>query len=87
MKLSVYTLKDHKILLFTSPRYFHTDGEAIRSFSEGCKDEKSNLFKHPEDFTMYRIGIFDDVSGEIVSEKTPVRIADATQFKKPQQGE
>lgn len=62
MELKVYSVLDKAVGAFLPPFYMRSDGEAIRSFAEACNDPKS-LGKHAEDFTLFRLGSFDDGSG------------------------
>ena len=39
---------------------------AIRSFSDAVQDQDSAFNKHPEDYSLWEIGEFDDQTGEII---------------------
>jgi hypothetical protein len=66
MKLNVYSIFDSAAKAYTNPFFMHNDGLAIRAFSDNVNSEQeNNISKHPDQFTLFRIGEFDDSSGEI----------------------
>jgi hypothetical protein len=66
MKLNVYSIFDSAAKAYTNPFFMHNDGLAIRAFSDNVNSEQeNNIAKHPDQFTLFRIGEFDDASGEI----------------------
>lgn len=79
MKLKMYSLLDEKSKLFSRPFYSNHDGEALRSFSTVCCDKESLPGKFPADFTLWKIGEWDDNTGRIDSVK-PVYLAKAIDF-------
>lgn len=71
MILQVFTIFDSKIESYMKPFYAHTKGEAIRMFSDGLKESDSMIAKHPEDYTLFHIGEYDDTSAQFTSLNTP----------------
>lgn len=65
MDLKVYAVKDTVSGSFMQPFYLSNDEVAKRSFSIACKDEKSNYFAIAKDLQLYRVGKFNDESGEL----------------------
>lgn len=63
MNLVVVSIKDEKTGAFSQPSFVPTVGAAVRSFSELCNTKDSMCCKYPQDFTMYKIGTFDDELG------------------------
>lgn len=80
MQFKMYSIRDSKAEIFHPPFYKTTHGEAERAFQDLTKDDKSTLSKHPEDFDLYYVGIYDDNTGKIVSPDTPQHIIKAVQF-------
>lgn len=80
MKKRIYAVRDEKAECFGNPFYMGNDGEALRAFSDGVKDSKSALAAHPADYRLYRLGEFDDCSGDIVGLSTPHFLAVASDF-------
>lgn len=60
-----YALLDHKASIFLNPISFTNDGDAIRWFTTVVNnaEEKTNINKYPEDFTLYRLADYDDKTG------------------------
>lgn len=68
MKLNVYSVFDSKLATFGRPWYELTDASAIRVFSDAVNDgsnPQNQWYKHPEDFSLYCLGSFDDESGSL----------------------
>lgn len=70
MKLIICAIHDTKAEAFAQPMFFQAVGQAVRAFIDAVSDgdPKSNLANHPEDFNLFRIGTYDDQTGEIVPE-------------------
>lgn len=72
MKNGIFSVYDVASESFQRPFTAVKKGEAMRSFIDICQDEKHPLGQHPEDYTLFEIGSFNDASGEvkdIVNEK------------------
>jgi len=65
----MYSVFDSKAETHTPPFYDHAEGRAIRTFSDCCNDPGHQFGKHPEDYTLFLIGTFDDDTGTIVQDK------------------
>lgn len=77
MELKVYSIRDAKGEIFNPPFYKKTHGEAERDFQTLCRDEKSMPSQYPEDFDLYFLGTYDDVSGKLSPLDTPQHIVKA----------
>lgn len=66
-KLMVYTIKDTKAECYLQPFTFRTDGEAIRAFDDTVQRDGTPIHDHPEDFCLFKVGEFDQLSGVITS--------------------
>ena len=59
-----YALLDHTAGTFLNSLTFINDGDAIRWFGTIVNgEEKTNISMHPEQFTLFRLADFDDVTG------------------------
>ena len=67
MFVQIYCVRDSKSEAYLQPMFFATNAAAIRAFQDVINDGKSNFSKHPEDYTMFHIGSYDDASGTLVS--------------------
>lgn len=66
MENRLYSIKDRATDAFMAPWTAHTDGHAIRMFQDAVNDTQSQMNKHPEDYDLWFVGIFDDQSGMFI---------------------
>ena len=65
----IYTIFDSKAEAFLPPFFFHQQGMALRIFTDCCNDPEHAFGKHPEDYTLFYAGKFDDDLGSIDQDK------------------
>lgn len=65
MILHIYAVRDTVNGAFMNPFYLNNDEVAKRSFKMACEDENSNYFKIRKDLQLFKLGTFNDESGEI----------------------
>ena len=65
MKLFMYSIFDVAAGVYDRPVVGRSDLEAVRVFTDMCNTAEHPVGKHPDDYTLFRIGIWDDNSGEI----------------------
>lgn len=80
MKLNIFSVYDEKAQAYNTPFFQAHIGQAIRSFSDLVSDTKTTLNKHPEDYSLYHIGDYDDTNGKIVSFTEPKFLSRATEY-------
>lgn len=78
--LKVFSIKDTKLGVYMQPFQLQHTGQALRTFEDIARDEKSTIYKHPSEYTLYQIATFDDETGEYKSEPL-VSLACASDFK------
>lgn len=69
MILKIYAVLDSKVASFGTPFFDQNDSSAIRNFSDAVNDgsNPNNLWhKHPEDFSLYYLGDFDNQNAELI---------------------
>lgn len=69
MNMKIFSIFDEKTEVYSKPFYELTIGSAIRVFSDAANDPQSPFSKHPEDYTLFLIGDFDDNTGEVTNEQ------------------
>lgn len=69
MKLNAYTIFDSASGLYNRPFFNGSDGEAKRAFADISMDATHPIGQHPEDYSLHRIGIFDDNNAKLTPEK------------------
>nr|QJB19187.1 MAG: nonstructural protein [Microvirus sp.] len=84
MKSLIVAVRDQKSVTFTQPVTVPTKGMALRSWGDQLSDPANanqEQAKHPEDFSLWIIGEFDDNTGEITPQK-PEQLAVASDLKR-----
>lgn len=77
MLLKIFAIRDSKAEFYNQPFYQHTRLEAERTFSALANDSKSTIAQHPEDYDLYHLGEYDNISGKIKVLDTPEHIVKA----------
>ncbi|QCQ84617.1 nonstructural protein [Blackfly microvirus SF02] len=67
MRMLLLSVFDSKVGAYMPLFACHTKGEAIRSFSDACHDDKLPFRAHPGDFRLYLLAEFDNQTGFISS--------------------
>lgn len=75
-----YTIYDSKVEAYMKPFFAMSDGDALRSFVDAINSPDSPFFRHPDDYTLFQIGVYDDTHAELKS-TTAVSLGCAIQFK------
>lgn len=80
MKDKIYSVKDNAVEAYGKPFHAPTKGFAIRSFSDEVNRPDSQLAKHPEDFSLYELGTWDNQKGNYTNLPEPQFIGKASDF-------
>ncbi len=77
MNQAICTIYDSKAEAYHTPLFFQSKGQAVRSFSDAVNEptQKSEIARHPEDFTLFIIGTFDERNGKLIAFPQPVSLA------------
>ena len=68
MILTIYSIYDSAAKAYAQPFFMHNDGLAIRAFQDMVNSQdENNIAKHPDQFTLFKLGTFDDQSGNFTS--------------------
>lgn len=86
MRLLAFVVKDEKANAFGHPFFTSANGLAMRMFQDWCGDKSMLVGKHPEDFSLFRVGSFDDDVARFDNEVTPVLMASGSDFTPVVQG-
>lgn len=65
MVLNIYSVFDKRSDIFATPFFSHNDNTAFRSFHQLRADENSLVSRYPNDFSLFGLGTFDDLTGFI----------------------
>lgn len=83
MILSVYSIFDAAVGTFARPFFMANNGQAMRAFDDEVNNVDSTINKHPEHFSLYLLGTYDDKTGMFTQDAEPKHIVRAIDFHKP----
>lgn len=71
---NVYSVRDLKAEVFASPFFAPTDLAAKRLFGDACQDVETPLGRHPEDYALFRVGVWNADNGVIAGTEVPIPV-------------
>ena len=77
MKLGVFTIFDAKVAAYAQPFFSQSRGSAIRAVSDALADPQHPFSRHPEDYSLFDLGMYDDQSGAFDLLAAPEQVATA----------
>lgn len=72
--LNVYAVYDLLGESYGQPYFTANDKTAVRMFSDACKDPETPVGRHPQDFALFRIGVWNSDSGSLAGTDVPVPV-------------
>ncbi len=72
MILVMYSVWDSKADAYIQPFFATNDKVALRMFQNACDDSAHDFSRHSEDYTLFRIGTFDQQKGDLQPENVIV---------------
>lgn len=87
MKLIIVSIYDSKAGFFGQPVSTVAKGAALRSFQDEVNTDGSTYARHPEDFSLFEIGTFNQDTGMIEPLKAPLQIATALELVVPKENQ
>ena len=85
MKTGIFTVYDTKTAAYLPPFFMQTKPAAIRAITDCVNDPEHQFAKHPEDYILFYLGMFDDQNALYVMEQTPVSLAGCHELKSQDQ--
>lgn len=82
MRVKIFSVYDSKSEAYMQPFFSPTKGSAVRSFIDSIQDHNTIFCKHPEDYTLFEIGEFDDSTGILITLTTPISLGLALEYVK-----
>lgn len=67
MKVSLYAVYDRCSGVYDGPIPGRADAEMIRNFTHMCGNSESKISQSPEDYTLFKLGLWNDGTGELES--------------------
>ena len=84
MKKLLYVTYDSKAEIYTTPFYMLNEGSAVRSFIDIANDKSHPIGQHPEDYTLFCIGEYDEIEGVVTMYEAKKSHGLAIDYIKPQ---
>lgn len=77
MKMVICAVRDRAVAAFFQPIFVPAVGAAIRGFQDQINraDETNMLYKHPDDYDLFELGVYDDSTAQFQLLESPKQIA------------
>ena len=74
MKVFMYSIFDRASGVYDRPFPSNSDQEATRGFTDLCMNDETMIGRHPDDFTLFRIGTWENNKGELFPSGAPEKV-------------
>ena len=75
-----FSVYDSKAGFYMAPFFFQSTAEGIRAFFDAANDPQTAISKHPEDYTLFELGAFDDQTGVFTQHEVIIPLGCAAEF-------
>lgn len=82
MIVKIYSVRDKVAETFDQPIFGLNDGMMLRWFEDMVNGKNDQWSKHAEDYSLWCIGEFNNITGEIFPSKDPRAIGQAFEYRK-----
>ena len=79
--LLVFSVYDSKAEAYGRPFFLTSDGLAMRAFMEAVQSQEHDFAKWPADYTLFRIGSYDEHSGKLAGLDAFVSLGTGVEYK------
>lgn len=80
MEYIICAIQDRSVNAYINLHCVRAEGQAIRQFQDAINNpDGGTIYKHPDDYDLYRIGTYDDNTATITPQ-TPAKIGDGKQL-------
>lgn len=78
--MNLYSIFDSKAAAFLQPFFARNEGVAVRQLSSAISDGQHDFCVHAEDYTLFEVGSWDEVSGKLTA-KDPTSVTTCLALK------
>lgn len=71
MIMRIFSVYDTKAGAYMQPFFMNHAGGALRAFSDLCNDASHPFGKHPEDYVLFELGMYDDDGSKFSIHEAP----------------
>lgn len=80
--MQMFAIRDRALGAFMRPWVAQTIGQAVRMFQDECDNTQGEINKHPDDYDLYHIGLFEDQTGKLqTTDQQPKLVATGAHYK------
>lgn len=76
----IFSVYDSKAEAYLPPFFLPTKASALRAFGDAAVDPKHQFAAHPEDYTLFELGTYDESTGVIVPHEVKIGLGSALDF-------
>lgn len=80
MKFKLFAIYDDKVQAYTVPFAKPTVGSGIRTFDDLVNNPESDIGRHPEDYTLFLIGEYDDQTAQVTMKEPTSSLGNGRQM-------
>lgn len=80
--MKLFCIRDSKAEIYNTPFVQKSHGEAERTFSRLANEPDQLICRNPEDFDLFFLGEFDELTGKISPMESPLHLKKAIDFKR-----
>lgn len=84
MIYDVFSIYDDKAEAFLPPFILPKEAQALRLFSDCVNSATHQFSQNPADYTLFRLGQFDDANGQFLLERAQHSLGNGVAFRKPE---
>lgn len=81
MTYYTFSIYDSKAQNYHIPYFLKNEAIAIREFADLVNDPKTSINKHPEDYTLFNLGTWDDQNAQFKQNKSPKALGTGVEFQ------
>lgn len=85
MMIEIFSVFDSKTKIYSQPQFMLNKGVALRTWVDVANDPQSAISKHPGDYSLFKLGVFNDETGQITMDDAYENLGTALQYKNDQQ--
>jgi len=79
MEVKMFTIYDSVMEVYHQPHFFLNEAMALRQFGDMANDDSTNISKHPEHYSLWHLGSYEDATAKVSLLKTKTCIAHANE--------
>lgn len=83
MIVNIYSIYDSKAQAYLQPFFCATHALAFRNIEKAMKNPHSPFSDFPADFTLFKVGEFDDLEGIVIGVSAHENLGNLIQFAPP----